>query len=259
MRKSSKQLLFERMNKIGGMPIKEEEYFQEKLPNDVKRHSKKYEGRDVVWYGDPDQMIVIHKDDVHGMWGNVYDHDKLDYVKNMIINSEEKVELECSYGLGNVVSLQEIEEQHESVVGGSFETDYDGHDSPFTTGYPEVDTYLGTDDLMDHFNVTEAVGDFMVANKYAMLNGRTREQLEQEIMQVEGADGDEYEINEFLDVQEQLHEAYENNSGDINKFTVQLRDGHHRVMGAIAAGEQYVCVNLDKESIQKYQGRYKKV
>ena len=40
--------------------------------------------------------------------------------------------------------------------------------------------------------------------------------------------------------------------GDIGNFDVQLRDGHHRVMGAIAAGEQHVCVNLAKEQLGQF-------
>jgi hypothetical protein len=30
---------------------------------------------------------------------------------------------------------------------------------------------------------------------------------------------------------------------------IQLRDGHHRVMATINAGEEYVCLNLDDESL----------
>ena len=36
-----------------------ESYFNAKLPKDIKRRSSKYEGRGVIWYGDPDQMIVM--------------------------------------------------------------------------------------------------------------------------------------------------------------------------------------------------------
>jgi len=56
-----------------------------------------------------------------------------------------------------------------------------------------------------------------------------------------------------------VKEAKESSSGDLGKFTVQLRDGHHRVMGAIKAGEEFVCLNLAKDDIDTFKGHYKKV
>ena len=45
----------------------------------------------------------------------------------------------------------------------------------------------------------------------------------------------------------------------MGEFRIQLRDGHHRVMGAIEAGEQYICVNLDKDDVKKFADRIKLV
>jgi hypothetical protein len=43
----------------------------------------------------------------------IFDSDKLEFVTNMIMNSENNVELECSYGLLVVVDFTEImEERH---------------------------------------------------------------------------------------------------------------------------------------------------
>jgi hypothetical protein len=39
---------------------------------------------------------------IYGTLGNIYDSDKLEFVTNMIMNSENNVELECSYGIGSV-------------------------------------------------------------------------------------------------------------------------------------------------------------
>jgi len=77
--------------------LREEDYFDTTLPDNVKELSNRYVGRGVVWYGDPHQMIVIHKDFVDGMFGNIYDHDKLQYVEDMIRHSDDYVEFECSY------------------------------------------------------------------------------------------------------------------------------------------------------------------
>ena len=45
-------------------------------------------------------------------------------------------------------------------------------------------------------------------------------------------------------------------NGDFDRFKVQLRDGHHRVFAAFAAGERYVCVDLIPEDIIKFKGYY---
>jgi hypothetical protein len=122
-----------------------EDYFDATLPDNIKRLSNRYIGRGVTWYGDPNQMIVIHKDYVDGMWGNIYDSDKLNYVV------------------------------------------------------------------------------------------------------------------EFIDMEESLKYTVDNEFGNIGDFRIQLRDGHHRVMGAIEAGENYICVNLDKDDVKLYADKITRV
>lgn len=243
--------------------IREEEYFQEKLPDDIKRLSKKYEGRNVVWYGDPDQMIVVHKDNVYGMWGNIYDQSKLKYVKDMIRNSEDKIEFECSYALGGIINFTEVREHQESFAGGSFYTDYDGHDEPYTTGDSDLDEYLGKEiDEIEFYDYAEEdeTKEFMENHRFDLVNNKIKlSELKSLIENLPSYEVDEYYLDTFLEFEENLKNAVDTNQGDLGNFNVQLRDGHHRVMGAIAAGEEYVCVNLEKNHIIKYKGHYEKV
>jgi hypothetical protein len=53
----------------------EEQYFKPKLDADVKANSSRYEGRNVVWYGSIGNMIVLTRDEVDGMTGNIYDEE----------------------------------------------------------------------------------------------------------------------------------------------------------------------------------------
>ena len=125
------------------------------LPDDVKARSCKYVGNNVVWYGNPDEMIVIHKDNVNGMFGNVYDHDKMDFIVDLIQNQdgrdEARVELETSYAYGEVVSLGAIAEEQNAYLQDRFQTDYDGLESPRSTGDEELDRYLGVE-YLDEFD-----------------------------------------------------------------------------------------------------------
>jgi hypothetical protein len=260
MRGKLKKLLRERL------VIHEEDYFNPTLPDDIKDHSHKYEGRSVTWYGDPDQMIVIHKDNVHGMWGNVYDPEKMDFLVDMIINHEDKVELECSYGIGGIIDLTDVIEEQTSFHNGSFDVDYENLDEPHTTGDNELDEYLGKEDLSEFDDISIYVEnydlfDLFSDNKTYLAKGRiSLEDFKQAFEKIsDGSEEDIEAFKQFIKYENEVKQAIDNGSGDLGNFTVQLRDGHHRVMSAIKAGEEYVCVNLDTDSIVDYKGYYKKV
>jgi hypothetical protein len=122
-----------------------EEYFKPKLNDDVKNRSQEFHGRNVIWYGDPGRMVYLTRDEVEGMFGNVYDENKLQSLKKLILNYPDKVEIECSYGHGDVVGIIDIKEEQESYQSGRFGIDYDGKDDPSTTGDKDLDEYLGKD------------------------------------------------------------------------------------------------------------------
>ena len=242
-----------------------EEYFTQKLPDDVKRNSKKYVGKNVIWYGSPDQMIVINKDQVRGMWGNIYDPQKMKSLEDLIRNSEEHVELECSYGLGDVVNLTNVIEHQEANHTGNFEIDFDGFKRPYTTGDRDLDLYIGTQDVEDlDFTYLEdlrqEVLDFFETHKFELgQNINTAESLQSKFNELNPDENEQSTFDEFLEREEDLRNAVLNNDGDLGNFMVQLRDGHHRVMAAINAGEENVCVNLVKEDIPRYKNYINKV
>lgn len=262
-----RKLIRESIEKI----IQEEDYFDENLPKEVKRHSSKYVGRQVTWYGDPEKMIVVHKSQVEGMWGNIYDPEKLRYLVELINNSEDNVEIECSYAIGELNSIVDVIEEQTAHHNDSFSVDYDGKKEPASTGDDELDEYLGNEEYIIDNNMTSGgeVDDFLKENRFKLIYDlKSKEQLQAEFKNVEidENDGEDYKdendyeaFREFIKYEEAAIEAIENNSGDIGNFTVQLRDGHHRVMGAIEAGEERVCVNVDKESLEKYSNYITKV
>jgi hypothetical protein len=241
-----------------------EKYFDKKLSKDIKSRSHRYVGRAVTWYGDPDQMIVISAEDIHGTFGNIYDSDKLEFVTNMIMNSENNVELECSYGIGSVVDFTEIMEEQTAEIGGYFMQDYDGKTRPNSTGDEELDKYVGTEEItyLDFmsYEPSDEIIAFFDRNRFSLIRGyRTSQELIDEIKTLSPDENDVDAFEQFLDYENKLLSAKENNEGDFNRFAVQLRDGHHRVMGAIDAGERWVCLNLTKESLVKFKEYYTRV
>jgi hypothetical protein len=250
--------------------IFEEEYFSEKLSDEIKENSAEYVGRSVTWYGDPNQMIVINKSQIEGMWGNIYDSEKMKFLTNLIKNSEENVEIECSYGIGDIVNFQEIKEHQISKNEGSFDTDYDGIDEPYSIGDEELDDYIGNETYIPDENMTSIteVDDFFIENKFKIAeNIKSVEELKKEFYNLErDEDGEDFKeesdyeaFNEYVRIEQEIKDAIKNKEGDIGLFTVQIRDGHHRIMSAIAAGEDKVCLNLTKEGIKKFKGHYQKV
>lgn len=250
--------------------LSEEEYFSNKLSDDIKENSAEYIGRQVTWYGDPSQMIVVNKNQIEGMWGNIYDSDKMDFLTNLIKSSEENVELECSYAYGSVVNFQEIKEHQIANFNNRFEIDYDGIKEPYSIGDADLDEYIGNETYIPDENYTSLteVDDFFIENKFSLIeNTKSLEQLKKEFYDLErDSDGEDFKeekdyntFNEFIDIETKIKRAIENEDGDLGSFIVQLRDGHHRIMSAIAAGEDKVCVNLVKEDIEKYKGYYTKV
>jgi hypothetical protein len=243
-----------------------EEYYSPKLPENIKKHSHKFVGRQVTWYGDPEQMIVIHKSKVHGMWGNIYVPEKQEYLVNLINNSEENVEIECSYGIGGLTNLKDVVEEQSAFIEGRFDIDYDGKIEPSSSGDMDLDNYLGHESVGEFDDISMYIENYDLIelfddNKlYIALGKVSLEDFMKEFHEIsDGNNNDLQALKEFLKYEKLVKHAVKNQEGDIGEFTVQLRDGHHRVMSAIESGEDYVCLNLDKESIEKYKGHYKKV
>ncbi len=239
-----------------------EQHFTKTLPDEIKQRSNRYIGRGVTWYGDPGRMIVIDAENVYGMFGNIYDDNKFDSVVNMISKSYENVEFECSYGLGSVVTFMIIKEEQQSEHSGNFETDYNGHDKPVSTGNSDLDDYVGTEDISDlpYFNSSisqERVLEFFEKYRFSLIEGNSTVETLNSIFQSLSPTEDEKDAYQvFIDLEENLVQAEENEYGDFGTFKVQLRDGHHRVMGAIEAGEKFVCMNLPEENIREFKGHY---
>jgi GNAT superfamily N-acetyltransferase len=239
-----------------------EQYYTTKISDDIKRHSHKYAGQNIIWYGDPDQMIVVRADQVEGMWGNIYDPEKQRYLAKLLRDYPEKIEIECSYGTGAVVNIRDIQEEQNAVAEDRFESDYDGKTRASSTGSKELDYYVGheIEDMDFAGAISPEVNEFFENHKLDVVSERyTPEQLQEGFNSLNPDENEVEAFAEFIQFEIALKSAKDNGDGDFGKFIVQLRDGHHRVMGAIDAGEDYVCLNLEKDDIIRFEGHYHKV
>lgn len=240
-----------------------ENHFTKKLDQNTKIGTVSYKGKHITWYGDPEQMIVIDIDDVHGRWGNVYYKDKLKYLIDLIEKSDENIELSCSYGIGDVVNIFDIQEHQEAAFQNRFEIDFDGYDKPLSIGDEDLDKYLGDEDYLEEISfgyVDDELIEFLkneklsIASEY-LTEDELKEKLKSYGIEIDEEDNSEF-INEFLEIENNIKDCIKNECGDINRFLVQMRDGHHRFSSAKKVGEKYVCLNLDKESLKDFKGYY---
>lgn len=250
----------------------DEEYYRAKLTEDEKQGTVYFTGKSITWFGTPGKAIVIPIDDVYGMDGNIYDNDKTKSLVNLIENSIYNVELLTSYGYADVVTFINIKEHQISVYTDGFGIDYDGHEVPYSIGDETLDEYIGavgSDNIMDIFDVHDNdFNKFIDTYKFALVEKIMDEVALQEaiddflIEQKEILLDDDYEIldnnlDQFMDYELALKEADENEEGDIGRFVVQLRDGHHRWQAAKEVGEEYFAIDLVDKSLKEFKGKYR--
>lgn len=240
-----------------------EQYFTPTISDTVKENSNEYRGRGVAWYGIPKQMVVVHKDYVDETYGEQYEQDKLDFVEQLIVEYPDYVEFECDYAHGSVVSFQGIVEHQESIKIGEFQQNY-GNDNPLSIGDSELDDYIGSEELSDNetidiFNLDD-VDLYDLLNNYRLFLVRdtiSKKNLDIKVNDISKEDGlsenDRNLYKDFIKIEERVKEAFDNDEGDLNTFRIQLRNGHHRVMGAINSGENYVCMNLDENHVKEFK------
>ena len=118
--------------------LSEEEYFTAQLSDEQKRGTKSYRTGGVIWYGTPGRMVVVDVDRVYSREDNIFDSDKLEYVRDMIRDSNEPVEFLCSYGILERVDFEDILESQSD----------DSYGKTYSIGNNELDRYIGDSDFI---------------------------------------------------------------------------------------------------------------
>lgn len=252
-----------------------DEHFDTTIDDDIKEHSNRYIGRGVTWYGSPDQMISVNKNYIDFTPENMFDDEKIEFLRDLIINHDENVEIECSYGSANIIKFQDILEEQQSVFLGEFEQNYNGTVSPSSIGDDELDNYIGSEELEE----SELMGyesyddpdlyEMLNKNRFYLVNGKSNDyikeivndlSIENEDMIGEPLTSRDYEyVKIFMDIENKIFESIKDGWGDIGTMRITLGDGNHRVSAAIEAGEEFICLNLVEDDIIKYSNEIKEL
>lgn len=242
----------------------DETYFSRNLPKEAKVNTKIFKGNNVIWYGKPETMVVVHKSQVYPREDNIFYPKKLKYVETLVKNSETPVEFETGYGMGNVIDMMDVEEQQVAKYEGRFESEYT-NETPASTGDSELDEYIGDENYLENNyeissdNLREFFEENRVKSLYKLVPIEVLKNGIRNLQDYDEFDEDDFEaIEAFLEFENDINMAIKNKSGDLGKFTIQVRDGNHRTFGSIAAGEEYIAIDLfSKEEMQNYKGYYK--
>lgn len=119
----------------------------------------------------------------------------------MIRNSEDNIEIECSYAMGSIIDIVDIIEEQESFYRGEFGTDYDGKEEPASIGDEELDTYIGNEDYFsDNYDLSENGVEFFTKHKFDIVRNNKTEQELKNILDTFKEDEDSIAFEELVKI-----------------------------------------------------------
>lgn len=259
---SKKRRMDERKPTKGGrLPLFEDFVYGYEIPDEDKKHRVSHDTKMIRWWGHPGKMVVVHKDRVKSRVDNVFDTKKLrDFERYFreAYRNDQKVDVECSYAFASVIEIIDVCEQQEAYIGGYLSHDY-GFDEPASTGDEDWDYYLGQEDWdliaekMSWDGVYSETAKFFSDHKLDIVRyGKS----ESEIRRLWKAtpyfddEDDEAIFEEWMEFQLDMKKGIDRGDGDIGNIDIQIRDSNHRLQAAIAAGEQYVCIEIFDDHIR---------
>jgi len=179
------------------------------------RKTDLFPGRRVAWHGHEGRMIRIDADYLVPLDGNIFYPEKLAAVEEAVqgASASDPLVFDAAYGMAFVIDAVRVAESIQYHEEGSTQPVY-------TTGRRDLDAYLANKD-----EYLEAFGD--------------------------PSDPDDEEVQaEDQRMQKALAEAERTGRGDLGKLGFQVRDGNHRVFGALLGGEPFVWLILEENQRQ---------
>jgi len=233
--------------------LKEGDYtIDPKLSDNIKSNTKYYEGDKIRWFSKNGNLVVVKSEDIVEISsGNLTNYEKVKTYTKQIESYDDIFELTVGYAYVDEVTFNDFLAQR----SGSDFNYLDGH--KLTTSDLTLDEYIQMDEI-DDVDGLEYVDDevMQIMEKYRFSGAYSK--FNPDIIKGELEKADEYNTNEseietFLDLEQSLFDAIENESGDFGKLRYQLRDGHHRVLAAIECGETYIALDVVQDSMNSYR------
>lgn len=193
----------------------------------------------VAWIGDPDRLLYVEADDLWPRKDNIFYRDKLAEVAAIVQDADpvDPVPFEPGYAFPEVIGLIDIRDSIQYASDG---------DSPvWTSGDEELDAWLADreqfieDNLDDYYEYDDDEWD----------EDEDEEDVDLSASMEAAEAAAKQRLIEAMEAMEQ--QAVAGEWGDIGRIVYQVRDGNHRIFGAIAGGEPGVYVKVDPKDIQQ--------
>lgn len=235
--------------------LKEEDYIIDpQLSDGIKSNTKYYEGDKIRWFSNNNNLVVVKTEDIAEIsGGNLTNYEKVKSFAKQIESYDGIFELEVGYAYVDEITFADFLEQRNNT-GLNF---LDGHE--LTTGDLILDEYINTleiDDVDDLEYVDDEVMQVMEKYRFSGSSSKFNSSIiKSELEKVDEDGTNESEIETFLDLEQSLFDAIENEDGDFGKLRYQLRDGHHRTLAAIECGETYIALDVVQDSMNTFRNK----
>jgi hypothetical protein len=192
-----------------------EEYYPATAAGEMEEDRRDaYRGRKVVWLGEAGRMVKAPADRVQPLDQNIFSARKLRTVANAVRFAQEPLVFEATYAQAMLVDPSDVAESIQSAPRAELDNDIR---KPLTTGSPELDEYLA---------------------------------FPEEVLAEAGKPRSRARAAEEKRLKAELAQAVRDRDGDLGKLLYSVRDGNHRVFGALLGGEPYVWLMLDQNTLQ---------
>lgn len=204
-------------------------------------------GRHVTWFGPEGRMMRVYPEYVFPRSDNIFDNAKLAAISKEVRRNED-VKFECGYASVSEIDYNDVVETRRSK-----ERIYEfGMDEPWSAGW-EVDEYLdntestvenwATDFLSDQ---GEEFYDYYYDDFVHIELGYNDVDVED----IKPVDEHPVALAMTEHLKAKVAEMHNTVDGDIGQFSVQMRDGNHRVFGSLHGGEPFVYVTVSKQNVR---------
>ena len=191
-----------------------EEFYGKPIRAAEFTHSVKRRSPRVTYLGDEGLMFKVTPAYVSPRPDNIFDWEKLGAVKDYV-ESGGKLVTFAPFASLSKIELIDVQESQEAHLRGAGLRE-DGTARPFTTGDDELDLYLGDPERAEEIERPDHPARWRAA------------------------------------MDRKAASAERHRRGDLGRYWARVRDGNHRLFGALLAGEPYAWVSIARQHASDY-------
>jgi hypothetical protein len=195
---------------------------------------QEYKGRRVTWLGTSGLVLKIPSEYISSRVDNITDPRKVKAVTTFIRQATPSITLSVSVADIRFIDLSYVQMTQEAHYSDILPRDF-GLEEPFTTGDEEQDLFVADPKrwLESHHYSEDFINEEGVIQLAAIEDREDPEDVQ-----------DIYDtlVAQVTELRAGLQDSCNNKEGDLGNLWAVMRDGNHRTLGAIRAGEPYIYV-----------------